>query len=96
MALQAIPHSIFPDVTVEIIVQNVNWKVSAVRCVNNSEYAAAADILESGVLVFHAVAPAGQTTQWNVGGVQLGWDSIDGGIIMGDYVMQAQWPATEV
>jgi len=28
-----------------------------------------------------------------VAGVQLAWDSVDGGIVMGNFVMQAQWPS---
>jgi len=94
MATQTFQHSSFGNgaVTVEIDVNDANWRVTRVRCINNSAFAAAARILQSGVEIFTTTAPAGQTTTWNTTGVQLGWDAVDGGIIMGAYEMQARWP----
>ncbi len=80
------------SVRVEIDVNDANWRPSRVRCINNSTVAAVARILENGVEVFAATAPAGQTTQWNISGVQLGWDTVNGGLMMGNYVIQARWP----
>ena len=95
MATETFPHSSFGGgaVQVEVDINTANWKVVKMRCVNNSIYGARATILESGVPVFEASAPANATTVWNVAGVQLAWDSVDGGIVMGNFVMQAQWPS---
>jgi hypothetical protein len=79
-------------VRVEFDVNDANWRVSRVRCINNSPYTAKARILNNGVEVFTAVAPANATTGWNVTGVQLGWDAVNGGIMMGAYVMQVKYP----
>lgn len=95
MATQTFLHSEFGNgqVRVEIDVNDATWRPSRVRCINNSSHAAQATILENGTQRFTATAPAGQTTTWNITGVQLGWDSVDGGLQMGAYVMQARWPA---
>lgn len=104
MATETFPHSSFGDgaVVVETDINTANWKMAVVRCINNSSYPASVTILESGVPVFTAVAPAGATTTWNTGGLQLGWQPDywndisetwePGGIEMGDYVLQATWP----
>lgn len=94
MATQTFQHSSFAGglVTVEFDVNDANWRMSRVRCINNSPRAAVARILQSGVEVFTATAPANATTSWNTTGVQLGWDSVDGGIMMGVYEMQVRWP----
>lgn len=81
------------SVRVEIDVNDANWRPSRVRCINNSAQPAAASLLNNGVEVFTATAPAGATTSWNITGVQLGWDTVDGGLQMGPYVLQARWPA---
>jgi len=94
VTIQTYLHSTFGGnaVIVEIDINDANWRVSRVRCINNSLYAAEASIYNSGVLVYEASAPPGQTTQWNIAGVQLEWDSINGGIMMGNYTMNARWP----
>lgn len=94
MATQTFRHSSFNNeqVIVEFDINNVNWRMSQVRCINNSGSAARATILENGVQIFTAIALANQTTSWNTTGVQLGWDSVNGGIMMGNYVMQVQYP----
>lgn len=94
MATQTFPFAEFGNgiVRVEIDVNDTNWRPSRVRCINNSTQPAAARILENGVEVFTATAPAGQTTTWNISGVQLGWDTVNGGLMMGNYALQAQWP----
>ena len=95
MATETFPHSSFGGgiVRVEVDINTANWKAVKMRCVNDSAHAASATILEGGAPVFEASAPANATTIWNVAGVQLGWDSVDGGIMMGNFVMQAQWPS---
>lgn len=94
MATVWFPHSSFNGglVTVDFSVNDANWRVSQVRCINNSNQPAKAFIYESGVLIFTAEAPANRTTTWNTSGIQLGWDNINGGIMMNNYTMQVQWP----
>jgi len=95
MATVTFQHSSFANgiVRVEFDVNDANWRVSQVRCINNSASPAAATIFQRGTEVFTAIAPANATTSWNATGIQLGWDAVDGGIMMGDYVMSARWPA---
>jgi hypothetical protein len=95
MATLTFEHSSFAGgiVRVEFDVNDANWRVSRVRCTNNSNLSAAAAILDSGVEAFTAVAPPNATTSWNVTGIQLGWDSVNGGIMMGNYVVQVKYPA---
>lgn len=94
MATQTFPHSSFGGgaVVVEFDVNDANWRMSQVRCINNSPYPAVGHIYEAGVLRFTAVALANQTTSWNTTGIQLGWDPIDGGLMMGTYTMFVQYP----
>jgi hypothetical protein len=104
MATQTFQYASFADgaVVVEYDINDANWKVSQIRCINNSVYTAIGRIYELGELVFTAVAPSNATTSWNVQGVQLGWQPDywndltetwePGGIEMGDYVFAAQWP----
>jgi hypothetical protein len=95
MATQTFQHSSFGGgaVRVEFDVNNANWRVSQVRCINNSASAARFRVLLNGTEVYSDVAPAGQTTTRNTTGLQLGWDAVDGGIQMGGYVFEAAWPA---
>lgn len=80
-------------VRVEFDVNDANWRPSRVRCINNSAAALVARVLDGATDVFAATAPAGQTSTWNISGVQLGWDSVNGGLILGNYQIQARWPA---
>ena len=95
MATLTYQHSSFADgiVRVEFDVNDANWRMSQVRCINNSLFPAKATIFELGDLVFTANAPAGQTTSWNTVGVQLVWNDVDENLEMGDYVMCVQWPS---
>lgn len=95
MATQTFLFAEFGDgiVRVEIDVNDANWRPSRVRCINNSGAAAVARILENGIEVFAATAPAGQTTTWNLSGIQLGWDTVNGGLMLGAYTVNARWPA---
>ena len=95
MATQTFQHSSFGGgiVRVEYDVNDANWRVSQVRCINNSDQPCTATSLERGIQRFQATAPAKQTTTWNTTGIQLGWDSVNGGIMMGNYVMQVQYPS---
>jgi len=89
-------------VTVEYDVSNANWRVSRIRCINNSLHDAVGRIYDNGELVFTAVGPAGETTEWPVSGIQLGWQPDywndltqqwePSGIEMGTYEFSAQWP----
>lgn len=95
MATQTFPFAAFGDgsVRVELDVNDANWRPSRVRCINNSAAAAVARILENGVEVFAATAPAGQTSTWNLSGIQLAWDTVNGGLMLGAYTVNARWPA---
>lgn len=95
MATVTYQHSSFSDglVRIEFDVNNANWRMSQVRCINNSSRLARAWILNNGVQVFTADAPANATTSWNTTGIQLGWDTVNGGIMMGTYQMHTGWPA---
>lgn len=93
MATQTFIHSQFGGgVIVEFDVNDANWRMTQVRCINNSQYPAMAAIYESGVERFTAIAPVNQTTSWNTVGIQLGWDEVDGGLMMGNYTMFVQYP----
>ena len=101
MATQTFQHSSFNNgqVIVEFDINNANWRMSRVRCINNSDYQCVGRIYESGVLVFTAIAPPHQTTQWNTAGIQMGWQApvegeVDGGLDMGHYTMQVQFPGS--
>lgn len=98
MATLTFQHSNYNDgqVIVEFDVSDVNWRVSQVRCINNSDEPAHARVLESGVPIFTAVAPANQTTTWNTTGIRLGWDSVDGGLQMGVYELHTAHPWSAV
>jgi hypothetical protein len=96
MATQTFPFASFNNdaVKVELDVNDANWRPSRVRCINNSNYSLKATILESGVVKFTAIAPPNQTTSWNISGIQLGWDAVDGGLILGNYELQTQYPSS--
>lgn len=93
MATQTFLLCEFSGVRVEFDVNDANWRVTQVRCWNSSPYTVAAIILQNGTEVFTATALAQRMTSWNTSGVQLGWDSVDGGIIMNGYVMRIRFPA---
>jgi hypothetical protein len=81
------------SVRVEIDVNNANWRVQKARCINDSDAALKIIVYELGTQIYTAIAPAQQTTEWNVNPFQLGWDSVDGGLILGNYSFGTQWPA---
>lgn len=105
MATMTIHHSTMANglCVVELDINDANWRVSKVRCVNRSNRAAAADIYQAGQLVMQVTAPDNQTTEWNINNVQLAWqpeywNSEDqqyepGGLDMRDYVLRTRWPA---
>lgn len=92
MATQVFQHSDYGGglVRVEIDVNDANWRIQRVRCINNSAYSLVARILNAGVQAWTATAPPNATTEWAASAAQLGWD---GGLIMGPYVVQTRWPA---
>jgi hypothetical protein len=94
MATQTFQHSAFGGCQIEFDINDANWRMSQVRCINNSSHQAMAIILESGITRLTAIAPPNQTTNWNTTGVQLGWDQVNGGLMMGNYVLQIQFPAS--
>lgn len=87
----------------EYDVNDANWRVSQVRCINNSAHGAYIRVLEDGVEVFSQTAPANQTTSWNTSGLQLGWQPDEwneqdqqwepGGIELFGYQICLRWPA---
>lgn len=100
MATETYQHSSFGGgaVRIEFDRNTANNRVSQVRCINNSAYAAAFRVFESGAQVYPAgggwaMAPANQTTSWNTGGITISWDTVDGGLLMGNYSFFAGWPA---
>ena len=105
MATQTFQHSSFAGgaVRVEFDINDANWRMSQVRCINNSQYPAKATIFLDGAQVFTAIANANKTTSWNTTGVQMGWqpdyyNTITGqwerdGIDMKGYTIQVQYPA---
>ena len=95
MGTQTFPCAAFADgaVQVEMDVNDATWRPSRVRCLNTSNRTAVAEIYRAGSLVFTETAPANQTTTWNISGVQLGWDSVNGGVLLGDYTVSVRWPA---
>lgn len=90
------------EVVVELDILTSNWRVSQIRCINNSQHDAVGYIYNGEELVFTAVGTAGQTTTWNTTGVQLGWQEDywnditetwePSGIEMFEYRIQIQWP----
>lgn len=94
MATQTFPFGAFgSEVRAEIDVNDATWRPSRVRVINNSIFPLQATVLDGGSPVFAATAPASKTTTWNISGVQLGWDTVDGGIMLGTYSLQARGPA---
>lgn len=93
MATQTFPFAAYPGVTAELDVNDATWRPSRVRCLNTSAHAVGIRVLNNGTEVFSTSAPANATTQWNISGVQLGWDSVDGGIMLGTYTIHTRWPA---
>lgn len=103
MATETLQHSIFcgEAVRVEIDINDANWRVSKVRVINDSPYPLVVIISKAGTPIMEQTALANQTTEWNVSGVQLGWqpdflDSRDGqwypdGIDMKDYTVSVHW-----
>jgi hypothetical protein len=79
-------------VRVEFDVNTANWRMTQIRCINNSNQDATAIVYETGVQVFEAVGLANGTTSWNTGGLQIAWDEIDGGLMLGNYELAASWP----
>lgn len=96
MATQTFQHSSFGSgqVIVEFDINDANWRMSQVRCINNSPYPCIAHIYEGATLRYTANGLPNQTTSWNTTGIQLGWDVVNGGLMMGNYTMFAQWPGT--
>ena len=94
MATQTFRYASFGNDAVycELDVNDRTWRPSQVRVVNTSASALKSTVLNAGTVVFEATAPAGQTTSWNISGVQLAWDAVDGGLILGPYGFGAQYP----
>ena len=104
MAIVYLPHSTFAhgQVVVDIKVNDANWNVSAVRCVNNSDNAVVVDVYDDGVHVWTQTFPANDTKEQNVSGIGLDWqpdywnDDTEeweaGGVEMGTYTFNARLP----
>lgn len=85
-------------VTVTFDYNQGNGNVLRFTCTNNSDFGARFRVLEDvgGVLTlrYEKLCPAHGITVQNVAGTSLAWDLIDGGLIMGPFQFQAQWPWT--
>ena len=88
MATQTFFHSRIGNCIVEIDVNDANWRISRIRATNQGTITVVGEVLKTGAQVFTAQAPPGQVTEWNVTGVQLGWDSVNGGLMMNDYELR--------
>lgn len=95
MATRTFPFASFGDGSVyaELDVNDANWRVTRGRVVNPSAFPLKVIVYENGVAIYSAIAPAGRTTQWNLNPFRLGWDSVDGGLILGPYEFGTQYPA---
>ena len=94
MATKTFPFGSYGDaVRAEIDVNDATWRPSRVRCLNTSAYPLVATVYQAGNLVLTVTAPANQTSQFNISGAQLGWDSVNGGLLLGDYTLFTRWPA---
>lgn len=78
---------------VEFDVNDANWRISRIRCINGTDYPAQGTVLEGDVVRFQEIAPANATTVWQVPGMQIGWDPVDGGLVLGNWSLRAQWPS---
>lgn len=83
-------------VTVTFDYNQGNGNVLRFTCTNNSDFGARFRVLEdvggTVVLRYEKLCPAHGVTVQNVAGTSLAWDLIDGGLIMGPFQFQAQWP----
>lgn len=94
MATQTFPFGSYGDaVRAEIDVNDATWRPSRVRCINTSAYPLVATVYQAGNPVLTVTAPANQTSSWNISGAQLGWDSVNGCLLLGDYTLFTRWPA---
>jgi len=101
MATETHQFATFPGVVCEYDINTANWRVSAVRVINNSSRAINILIKKAGVSVFQTSAPANQTTSWNTSGIQLAWQEPywnnitetwdEAGIELFDYEIGAGW-----
>lgn len=77
-----------------------NGNVLRFRCINESDSAAWFGVYlmdyEAGTetLVGERYCLAHETITQNVPGVSIAWDTVDGGIMMGNYQFRARYPAT--
>lgn len=95
MAIVTFPFAEVGGARAELDVNNANWRVSKARVINNSAYPLKVIVYQSGTPIYSAIAPANQTTEWNLSPYQLGWDSVYGGLILGDYGFGTQYPAEQ-
>jgi len=80
-------------VVVNFDYNDVNGNVVRVRGINNSAHAAIFTVLNNDVQALQVTLPAGQTATQNVSNINLSWDTVEGGLLMGAYQFQARWPA---
>lgn len=73
--------------------------VSRFRCVNKSAYALWGGVFEvdpatgAETQLWEGTCQAGQTVSYPISKFKLMWDTVDGGLILGNYQMRARWPA---
>ena len=88
-------------ITAEMDINDANWRPSKIRVINNhAERGLYIEVSELGSVVWSGTAPAGETTSWNISGIQLGWQPDywntiteqyePDGIDLGDYVISTR------
>lgn len=81
------------EVIISLDINNANWRVQKanVDATNSPVYGVRVIVKQAGSVIWEDVAPAGEVTTWNTAPFQLGWDSVNGGLILGDYEFGVQW-----
>jgi len=86
-------------VTVTFDYNENNGNVVRFTCTNNSIYNAWFGVYlvdpdtQAETLVYERTCVANDVTIQNVAGTTLAWDTVDGGLMMGNYQFRARWPA---
>jgi len=79
-------------ITVTGQINTANWRLASILVHNTTAKTVRGYVYQAGQQIFIADAPGNQDTSWNTTGVQLGWDDVDGGLILGDYSFRLTYP----
>lgn len=101
MAIVTLPFAEFANgqVLVTFDYNDGNGNVTKLHIDNQSAYAIKFTVYErtdaegTEVQRFVLTVPANTLKDQNVAGTTLAWDTVDGGLMMGPYRFEAQWPA---